>query len=127
LGGVDYWYGNGVWFARRGVSGYVVIDRPVAAANEVYVQVLPVGASAVVVNGVTYYNYNETWFMPSAQGYVIVSSPEDDVILPDANIVTTLPEGSKRVVVNNRLYWYGADTWFQPVTGGYMIVNEPYK
>lgn len=126
LGGVDYWYGNGVWFAKR-VGGYAVIERPVAATNEVYVQVLPVGAVAVALNGVTYYNYNETWFMPTAQGYVIVGSPEDDVMLPDANIVTTLPEGSKRVVVNNRLYWFGADTWFQPVTGGYMIVDEPYK
>lgn len=95
--------------------------------NEVFVPALPVGAVAVNLGGVTYYNFSETWFLPSQGGYVIVGSPEDDVMIQDAYIVTKLPAGSKRVVINNRLYWYGGDTWFEPVNGGYAIVEEPYR
>ncbi|MCQ2232811.1 MAG: DUF6515 family protein [Paludibacteraceae bacterium] len=126
LGGIDYWYGNGVWFQKRG-SGFLVIESPVVRTNEVFVPALPVGAVAVNLGGVTYYNFSETWFLPSQGGYVIVGSPEDDVMIQDAYIVTKLPAGSKRVVINNRLYWYGGDTWFEPVNGGYAIVEEPYR
>ncbi len=104
-----------------------MIESPVVGANEVFVSTLPVGAVVVNLGGVTYYNYSETWFRPTQGGYVIVSSPEDDVYIPETYVVTKLPAGSKRVVINNRLYWYGGDTWFEPVNGGYAIVEEPYK
>lgn len=125
LGGIDYWYGNGVWFQKR-VGGYVVIDSPVVGTNEVFVSTLPVGFRAEV-EFPGYYRHNEVWLRAVDGGYVVVGSPYDDVYVPEAYVITKLPAGSKRVVVNNRLYWYGGDTWFEPVAGGYVVVEEPYK
>ncbi len=127
-----YWYGDGVWFSKQN-SGYVIINRPLAATTEVFLTTLPFSCKKVIIDGTTYYSGENNLFLPVDGGYILVDNADSyDIVEEDGNInltnfVSELPYGSKRVVVNGKLYWYGGETWFEPVNGGYVVVDEPYK
>lgn len=105
----------------------MIVNRPLPARTEIYVQTLPYECKKVVIEGTTYYSGENNLFLPTNKGYVVIDNEEDYDVVEDNNVVTELPAGSKRIICDGKLYWYGGDTWFYPIEGGYLIVDEPYK
>jgi hypothetical protein len=70
-----FYYGGGVWYARRGPS-YVVVGAPVG----VYVPVLPAFYTTVYFGGAPYYYANDTYYqwVPAQNQYEVVAPPGDD-------------------------------------------------
>ena len=78
----DYWddhrYGHGYGYGY-GSSTVIVVGGAAAAAGTTYRTTLPCRTSAVVVNGVSYYNCSSTWYQRGYAGdqvsYIAVDSP----------------------------------------------------
>jgi hypothetical protein len=70
-----YYYGGGVWYARRGPS-FVVVGAPVG----VFVPVLPPAYTTVWFGGVPYYYANDTYYqwVPAENQYEVVAPPGDE-------------------------------------------------
>jgi hypothetical protein len=70
-----FYYGGGVWYARRGPS-FVVVGPPVG----VYVPVLPAFYTTVYFGGSPYYYANDTYYrwVPAENQYEVVAPPGDD-------------------------------------------------
>jgi hypothetical protein len=58
LGSQPYYFGGGSFYVASG-SGYSLVDAPFGAV----VSQLPAGAQQQVVNGYTYANFGDAWFV----------------------------------------------------------------
>ena len=92
---------------------YVVESAPVGAV----VYAIPAGYRQVVVNGVTYYEYNGTYYMPVAGGYQVVAPP---VVFQSAAVAA--PAGITQDVVSNNAQEEFTVNVPNP-QGGYTAVN----
>jgi len=72
----------GGMFYRGTPAGYVAMPPPVG----VVVPTLPVGCNVVYVNGVPYYSYASTCYVPTVGGYAVVAPPvmAPPVVVPQA-------------------------------------------
>ena len=71
VGDYTYYYGNGVYYVYDPVYGY----EEVAFPENVFFTTLPYGARLSRVNGTTYYEAGGMWFLPVAEGYMMVERP----------------------------------------------------
>lgn len=74
-GGVNYYWGGGVWYRPWGPS-FVVVAPPLG----IVVPMLPPAYVVRPVGGVTYYVANDVYYSanPAGSGYVVVAPPEGE-------------------------------------------------
>ncbi len=87
MGHNRYHYRNGRFF-RVGWFGLeiAVVTPPMGAV----ITVLPFGHRIVVVNGATYYSYNNIYYQPCPMGYVVIPQPlERTVVLAENRVLAS--------------------------------------
>jgi hypothetical protein len=70
LGRRPFFYDRGVFYRRR-LLDYVVVPAPIGAV----VREVPEECEKVVINGVTYLNYDGVYYKSGPSGYTVVSIP----------------------------------------------------
>jgi hypothetical protein len=91
-GGGSYWYWGSTWYRPYYYAGtvyYGVVDAPVGYVTEE----LPDGWTTVEINGVTYYCYQNTYYLPKGDKYVVVTNPNaatDEAAAPDPQAMAQL-------------------------------------
>lgn len=88
---------------------------------------LPYGYRTEYIGGVSYYNYNGTYYRPhSRRGeYIVVDAPHRTYYRHDDRIIRTLPPGYRTVRRGDIVYYRHGDTYYQRRGGGYVIVRFP--
>jgi hypothetical protein len=77
FGGVQFYFGDGVWYRFEGPGRYVVIAPPIG----IVVPVLPPFYATVWVRGVPYYYANSVYYVRTPYGYEVAAPPPPDVIV----------------------------------------------
>lgn len=93
MGHQRYHYRDGSFF-RLGWFGleFAIVKPPVGAV----ITFLPSGSRTIVVNGATYYSYNNIYYQPCPMGYVVVPQPlERTVVLAENRVLS-----SGNVIIN---------------------------
>ena len=70
LGGLSYYYVNGIFYQKRD-RGYVVVAAPRGAV----VSKIPHGHKVIVDNGKRYYPFKGVYWRRTPAGYIVVSNP----------------------------------------------------
>jgi len=70
IGGLTYYYCQGVFY-RRQAHSYVVVAPPAGAV----VTTIPAGYQPIVINGITYYTNEGIYYQYTPRGYVVVPQP----------------------------------------------------
>ncbi len=100
LGGLTFYYENGVFY-RRSLFGFVVVSPPRGAV----VVALPVGYQTVFIDGNRYYYYNGVYYQSAPSGYIIVptpvaATPAAAMVAPPATTAAPGKENGGTAVVN---------------------------
>lgn len=84
VGGIRYYYYEGIYYSYVGHGDYVIVNPPEGA----YVSVIPREFQPVIINGVTYYTDNGVYYVYTRHGYRVVSRPVVEVVQPPQVVVT---------------------------------------
>jgi len=114
VGGVRYYYNDGLYYTYAGDGDYVVVDPPVGA----YVNAIPPDFQPVIINGRTYYVNDGIYYVLTDHGYKVVPQP---VVYAQPQVLVAPPQA----VISQPAPVYGQDTF--PVnipnnSGGYTSV-----
>ncbi len=85
VGGIGFYYGEGVFYRRSGPR-YIVVDPPFGAV----VTVLPSDCQVIPINGATYYVSQGVYYTHVPTGYVVVPQPATLVQAPQGPDVFTV-------------------------------------
>jgi hypothetical protein len=97
VGGINYYYGDGVYYRRHG-RGYAVVAPPIGA----FVRYLPNHYQLVVIGGERYYTHGGIYYRYVRNGYELVPRPNIRVI--------ERPRQGPKVVVVDRHRPFRRDT-----------------
>lgn len=70
FGTIHFYYDEGIFYER---SGFYYV--PVAAPIGIVISAIPAGHTVVLVGGVTYYCYDDIYYIREPRGYVVVANP----------------------------------------------------
>ena len=104
VGGIGYYYYDGVYFQPTVTSAYEVVAPPVG----VMVPQLPSGAEAIAVGPTTYYYAAGAFYVQQPYGFAVMPAPMGVT-------VTSLPAGAAPVVIKGTLYYAAGNVYFLPV------------
>jgi hypothetical protein len=104
LGGVGFYYYDGVYFQPTTAGAYAVVSPPVG----VIVPQVPDGADAIVVGPTTYYFAGGAFYLQQPTGFAVVPAPLGVT-------VTGLPPGATPVTLNGAIYYAAGSAYFRPV------------
>lgn len=129
---VDPYYGSASVTTTTYEPGYVI-------------DTLPSGYTTIDIGGTTYYSYNDTYYRPRGNRYVVVEHPQrahrhsgphgdrdHDGIdnwqdrRRDNAYVQRLPERYRIVTHRGTRYYVAGDTYYRPRGEGYMVVTSPF-
>jgi hypothetical protein len=88
FGGRPFYYDRGVFYRRR-VFDYVVVRPPIGTV----VREVPADCERVVINGVTYLNYDGVYYKSGPAGYTVVSLPIANGYGADPVQIASAPSG----------------------------------
>ncbi len=71
LGGLSFFYSDGVFYRRSGAR-FTVVKPPRGAL----IKTLPWGYQKVVINGITYYTNDGIYYQAVPRGYMVVDEPQ---------------------------------------------------
>jgi hypothetical protein len=77
FGGVQFYFGDGIWYRFEGPGRYVVIAPPIG----IVVPLLPPFYATVWVRGAPYYYANDVYYVRTPYGYEVVAPPPPDVVV----------------------------------------------
>ena len=90
-----------------------------------YTRTLPPSYETRIVRGNRYYYYDNVYYRPQGEGYVVVDSPYGTVSA-STGYVHTLPSGYRVVERSGRRYYVVGDTYYRSEGNGYVIVRDPF-
>ena len=97
VGGVRYYYYDGLYYNYVGNGDYVIVNPPMGAT----VDVIPPDFQPVIINGRTYYTDNGVYFLLTEHhGYRVVEAPV--VYAQPAPVVIEQPQPVQQVVVTQQ-------------------------
>jgi len=109
-----------------------VVETPAVTTTTVetyrpgyYTRTLPATYETRVVRGNRYYYYDNVYYRPQGEGYVVVDSPYGTVSAR-TGYVRTLPSGYRVVERSGRRYYMVGDTYYRSEGDGYVIVRDPF-
>jgi hypothetical protein len=88
FGGRPFYYDRGVFYRRR-IFDYVVVLPPIGTV----VREVPADCERVVINGVTYLNYDGIYYKSGPAGYTVVSLPIDNGYGANPVQIASAPSG----------------------------------
>ncbi len=104
VGGVPYFYCNGIYY-QTAPGGYEDVYPPVNAA----VPEPPDGAIEVDAGGVTYYYAGGAFYVESSNGVYSIVAPPMGVVVPE------LPPGATQVSINGTIAYTFNSIYYEPV------------
>jgi hypothetical protein len=112
--GGRYHFRDGRWY---GVDRFGVEVAIATLEVGAIVTGLPVGYTTVVVGGVPYYYYDNIYYRPAPDGYVVVERP--------VTVVKESPQGFQPVVINGTTYYVNNGIYYIYTSYGYQVVQTP--
>jgi hypothetical protein len=114
------WYRSG-WFGFDVAVSALALGAVVAS--------LPGGYSTVVVGGMPYYYYDDIYYRPAPDGYVVVERPvvvEQPVVAGHpATVVNNASIGYQPVVIDGKTYYVNNGVYYIYTSYGYQVVQPP--
>jgi len=86
--GIRFYFGGGLWYSSPRPGRFVVVTPPLGIA----IPALPPVHTRVWVGPTAYYHANNTYYLPSAQGYTVVAPPTNlAAVAPQAAVAPVAP------------------------------------
>ena len=96
VGGLSYYYVNGIFYQKRD-RGYVVVPAPMGAV----VSKLPNDHNVIMANGAQYYTYNGVYWKHTPSGYIVVSEPTPiGLETPQTTLIEVSKNTGKAIEIN---------------------------
>jgi hypothetical protein len=84
VGGVRYFYYDGLYYTYIGEGDYVLVNPPIGA----YVRTIPPDFQPVTINGTIYYINSGIYYILTPRGYEVVAAPK---VYAQPQVVVTQP------------------------------------
>lgn len=116
VGNDHYYHHRGRFYRRDPHHGLVVVRAPRGA----HIRALPPHAIRVYVGGTVYYRYDEVYYLPAPDGYIVVDAPVK-VVKP----ATVVDEDYQSIWLNNTEYLFKDGQFFRKTPDGLVWTEAP--